>query len=353
MSAASPSPAPRADKPDAVAGSFPAPAAAGLVARPIEPGDASAMRTLFAEVFGHPMSPALWAWKYENQRGAAIGVWRGDKLVAHYGGVSRVVLDAGKPVLAAQVVDVAVLPAERGILTRRGAFFLAATRFLQDCIGFGTHHLYGFGFPNNRAYRLANKLGLYAASDHIAEFSFPAVAGALEGLGRGRVVLAEAALLPQLGVLRRGAQRAWSAMRRELAPLLLGVRDLDYLLYRYANHPQHAYQVIALRAWPLGPVNALAVVRSIPGQGLEWLDFIGATRQLPRLAHAVQGHAARCGLTRVFGWITASQQAYFAAAGATLASTDIIVPANVWSQGPAPATQSNRWWLTSGDTDFK
>lgn len=329
------------------------PAATRLLVRPITPADAAAMRALFEEVFGHPMSPAMWAWKYEQQRGMAIGVWRGEKLVAHYGGVTRDVLDAGQRVAAAQGADAAVTPAERGVLTRKGAYFLAATRFHQDFMGFATRHLYGFGFPSERHYRLANKLGLYAAVDRIAEFSFPALAGRREWLGRCSRVIGDASLLLEHAALRRGVARAWQAMSQELAPLLLGVRDLDYLIHRYARHPLHSYQIIALRAWPLGPVNALAVVRTLPGQQLEWLDFVGSPRHLPRLARAVQSHAGKCGLVRVFGWITVSQQAYFAAAGAALTPTDIVVPANVWSQGPDPAQQRDRWWLTSGDTDFR
>jgi len=56
--------------------------------------DAAAMRGLFADVFGKPMSAAFRQWKYRPGAGHGIGVWQGNALVAHYGGVGAdIVID--------------------------------------------------------------------------------------------------------------------------------------------------------------------------------------------------------------------------------------------------------------------
>ena len=316
--------------------------------REMGPESAPALCALFEEVFGQPMSTAHWQWKYGTGYGQGIGVWAGERLIAHYGGVTRALLDAGVPCLGVQGADAAVTPRERGRLTRHGPYFLAASTFHDQFIGSGTRHLYGFGFPSERHYRLAHTLGFYEAVDKIVEFSFPPLS---PGWRRATAAIDTRALIGD-ETLRADLARAWERMRRDLQPFLLGVRDLDYLRHRYAGHPERSYQFLAVRHLGIGPRHAFAVVRNVPGQGLEWLDVIGSLRAIPSLAVAVRRHAGLTGAQRVFGWITASQQQHFALADAHIQPTGIIVPANRRSAHPPPATQQGRWWLMAGDTDF-
>lgn len=312
---------------------------------------APALCALFEEVFGQPMSAAHWQWKYAGGRGQGIGVWAGERLIAHYGGVTRALLDAGTPCLGVQGADAAVTPRERGRLTRHGPYFLAASTFHDRFIGSGTRHLYGFGFPSERHYRLAHTLGFYDAVDKIVEFSFPPLSPgwrhAIDALDA-----IDARALMDNTALQTDLAHAWRRMRQDLQPLLLGVRDLDYLRHRYAEHPDGAYRFLAVRCLGVGPRRAFAVVRSVAGQELEWLDVIGGLRDIPALAVAVRRHAWLTGAQRVFGWITESRQHHFAVADAHLQPTEIVVPANRWRDTPPASTQRGRWWLMSGDTDF-
>jgi hypothetical protein len=242
-----------------------------------------------------------------------------------------------------------VTPGERGHFTRRGPYYLAATTFHTRYIGAGKPHRYGFGFPNERHYRLANLLGIYEAVDRIVEFSLPPSGKPMFHGGRAMEV---GALLRE-PALRTALERAWQRMRHDLSPLIVGVRDPGYLVQRYARHPLHSYQLLAARPYRFGMPTAFAVVRLVPGQGLEWLDMVCALADLPMLAQVVRRHAHKCGAGRVFGWITESQQHRFASVGAQLSPTEIIVPADKWSDDPLPQTQRGRWWLMSGDTDFR
>jgi hypothetical protein len=319
-----------------------------LQAAEIGPDTAPAMRALFEAVFGQPMSAAHWEWKYGEDRGHGIGVWRNGRLIAHYGGITRALLDAGEPCLGAQGADAAVAPGERGHFTRRGPYHLAATTFHARYIGAGKPHRYGFGFPSERHYRLANLLGIYEAVDRIVEFSLaPSARPMVHG---GRVM--DVAALQRTPGLQPALERAWRRMRHDLLPLIVGVRDPTYLIQRYGRHPLHDYQLLAARPYRFGAPAAFAIVRPVPGQGLEWLDMIGALADLPMLAQVVRRHAHKCGAGRVFGWITASQQRHFGELGAVLLPTEIIVPADRWTPDPAPQSQLGRWWLMSGDTDF-
>ncbi len=315
----------------------------------IDPESAPAMCALYEEVFGHPMSAAHWEWKYGGNRGRGIGIWRGERLIAHYGGLTRTLLDAGTLCLGAQGSDAAVTPNERGHFTRRSPYYLAATTFHSRYIGHGKIHRYGFGFPSERHYRLANLLGIYETADRIVEFSFSLSARPI--LHGCRVMSAHDLLCAP--PLRLALDRAWSRMRRDLSSQIVGVRDPDYLIHRYGRHPLYEYQFLAARPYRFGAPVAFAVVRIVPEQGIEWLDMIGSLADLPMLAQVVQRHAYKSNAVRVFGWITASQQHRFAALGATISPTEIIVPADQWSDNPLPQTQRNRWWLMSGDTDFR
>jgi hypothetical protein len=311
--------------------------------------DGPAMRSLFRSVFGTPMSAQHWQWKYVHGKGKGLGVWdKQDQLVAHYGGMPRTLLDNGTPCLGIQGVDAAVLPQERGRLTRRGPYYIAATSFHSKFIGIDRPYLYGFGFPNLRHYRLANLLGIYEEVDRIEEFSFPPI----DGAHWSDICPREMRNMSIDSSTSEALSRAWKSMQNDLKPLLIGVRDKEYLIHRYVNHPFFNYQLLGLRRWPLGRPYAFAVVRLTESNELEWLDMVCAMADLPRLANAVRRYASRCRATRVWGWITASQRHYFVNAGAQLNETEIIIPGNFWEKAAPIKTQSRRWWLMSGDTDF-
>ncbi len=55
--------------------------------------------------------------------------------------------------------------AERGRLTRRGPFYLSATCFAEQYVGYGA--ALGFGFPNSRHVTIAQRLGIYQKLDDI------------------------------------------------------------------------------------------------------------------------------------------------------------------------------------------
>ncbi len=120
-----------------------------------------AVRALFQAVFGQPMSEAHWHWKYGEGRGLGVVVLGDGELVAFFGGTERRVRFNGRPLVAMQCGDSMVLPSQRGILTRKGPFYLSVTAFLGQYVGTGRPYLLTYGFPNARAMRLAQALRLY------------------------------------------------------------------------------------------------------------------------------------------------------------------------------------------------
>lgn len=315
--------------------------------RIIGAGRAAEMRALFAQVFGHEMSPAHWHWKYGDERGAGIGIWRHDgQLVAHYGGTSRRISMFGRPERAFQACDLMVAESDRGTLTRRGPVFLAAATFLEHELGYGAPHLLGVGFPNKKAYELPRRLGLYTgAIARIQEVSWPAV------LSRPslRYRIREIDVGTEAGAA--AADACWEAMRASMDAFIVGARDAAYLRHRYAEHPDKRYRIFLAESRfgrrPLG----LLVLQT--GARCELLDAVGALAAMPRLVHHARRVAAAMGAGELFAWLADNILPHFLLPPeARVSDIDVVVPANNWTPGPAQDDIVGKWWLTGGDTDF-
>jgi hypothetical protein len=304
---------------------------------------------LFGQVFAPAnMTPAHWEWKYANGRGAAVGAWRSDQLVAHYGGVWRPVILDGRTQLAVQISDVMVSPRERGVMGRRGAFSVVAPSFAECFVGYGAHALIGFGFPNERHFKAAEKRGLYGEVDRIVEVRWPA----------GRVPLLKAWAPLRVKTLRAEEIESspiqvndlWHRMRSGLEGSIVGVRDHDYLIHRYIQNPLHRYEYVVFQSLVLKRWVGLAVMFASEAC-IEVRDVIA------RPAHIRQCLVALCAEARrrqrdLKLWITRSHKDYCWIPGGIESDTGIVVPISTWTNGPSVEEIRGRWWLTSGDTDF-
>lgn len=306
-----------------------------------------AMLGLFKDTFHHDMTQATWQWKYGSNLSHQVGAWLGDKLIAHYGGVGRKILFFGQPQMAVQICDVMVDTNERGILTRKGPFFLTTATFLERFIGYGKPYLVGFGFPNERHMKIAERHGLYAAVGRMTEFSwstrsrFPLWGTRLHLISGNQTNLTKATV-----------NQCWQRMARDLHGAIIGVRDWEYVLHRYLNHPQQRYQVILVKSRFSPRARGILVLRSDP-EGCEIVDLIAPLAEIPLLITHARRLAGLQGAARVFCRITENFARHFAVTGGTQQTVNIHIPANAWSDGPPPETLKDHWWLMSGDKDFR
>jgi len=313
----------------------------------IDADNAGAMRALFAEIFGHPMSDARWRWKYGEGRGAAVGVWEQERLVAHYGGVARDIIFFGEPDSAAQSCDVMVAPAGRGTLSRQGPLFLAAATYLENQLGYGNPHLLGVGFPNVRAWKAPARLGLYGGPvGRMLELSWRTARG------WPSPKFALRALDLTVPADRADAEACWLAMRAELNNMIVGVRDAEALHRRYTAHPDIMYRVFIVRVRLTRRPLGLFVLRPGGEEGCELMDVVATRAAIPRLVAQARRAAARLGAERLFGWVVDNIVPCFGT-GAAVRDLEVFVPANAWTAGPPIEKLIGKWWLTGGDTDFR
>lgn len=298
---------------------------------------------LFEAAFGYRMDERLWQWKYRDAPGRGVGVWRDGHLVGFYGAMPRPVLFLGQPTSTVQIGDVMVQPQERGVLTRSGPFQIAASTFIERTVGYGRPHLFGFGFPTAKALQVARKLGLYEQVDQMAELTW-----CPERTWHSRLLRC----VPLRPADHRIVDQLWRAMAADFSGSIIGVRDAEYVARRYRAHPTVAYQCLLVRRILTGAAQGVIVLRRQQEEA-ELVDLIGPRRSFPALIAAARDWAKKKGAARVKAWGTASHASAFAATGASVTPMDLVVPANVWSPGPAVEKLRSRWWLMAGDTDFR
>lgn len=299
---------------------------------------------LFEACFGHAMSQKHWHWKYGGHALAGVGVFAQGELVGFYGGLPRQVMVHGVSAMALQIGDVMVHPSERGVLTRQGPFYLACTTMLEQLMGFGRPFLLGFGFPNKKALSLAVRHGIYEPVDQITEVQW-AVPRLLPDW---RVRSKPLSLADEVAV-----NVCWKEMAQSMKSSILGVRDWQFVVHRFLQHPTVLYTLLLVRSrWSDKPLGVV-VLRDRQKGGLELIDLIGATVHFQSLVRAALRHAHLLGHSRLFAWVTLSHRHLLDVWSCESVPLDVWVPANAWTSSPSATQLQGQWWLMGGDTDFR
>lgn len=310
--------------------------------------DKAAIRELFEEVFApEKMSDAFWQWKYGDGRGLGIAAWRDDgKMVAHYGGIMRKIRYFGEEKLAVQIADVMVLAKERGFLTRRGAFFLTAATFPEKYVGYGARFWLGYGFPNKRAMKIAERLNLYAPVGKMVQLSWQSSAAKPHLWTR----------ICHLQPLHKKKNKKiinnlWNKMADNLQHALVGVRNWNYVQHRYFLHPHKQYEILLISRRFTRQALAVIVIHR-QDETCRIMDFIGNPKYLSETIKQIRHMAGIWGMKEVIVWITANFSKVFPQQDAEEHDLEITIPHTIWSQAVPPEEIEGHWWLMSGDTDF-
>ena len=313
------------------------------------PEDREGIRRLFQEVFQDEMSEAVWQWKYERPESRGAVVLKDGKIVAHYGGMGRWVLREGVRCLAVQIGDVMVAPEVRHSVRTHSPFFRVFTTFAEAYLGYDKLFPFAFGFPTVRAFRIAERLGLYSKVDDMNEVRWTAMV--LPGWGRLRYVLVR---LDEKGLRRatNAVARLWKVMSGELGDRIVGVRDPAWLQYRYFQRPGKSYEVFLLVDRLTRIAQALVVLQEHEDH-LLWVDWVGSLRPKAVLIGILRDLALQRDKQELRTWCASRATGLFHSAGGDATAMPIVIPANIWTPGPSVSELSQRWWLMPGDTDFQ
>ena len=100
-------------------------------------------------------------------------------------------------------------------------------------------------------------------------------------------------------------------------------------------------------------VLGVVVLRQLSDGRQEMLDVIGHPRRFQMLVLAAQSFAGETNSPAVSAWITQSHAHLLKTDDARQESLDVQIPTNDWVPGDLDTEPEGRWWLTSGDTDFR
>lgn len=307
--------------------------------------DPCQLSELFEKVFATTFDASLWQWKYGGDRGNGVIACRGQQLIAHYGCLYRRALCFGKPVTALQMCDVMVDPRERGVMTKQGAFFQVAATLLEYDLGLRRLGL-PFGFPNARAARIGERQMLYARVGRILELRWQS--------SPDRPALSTRAI----DITQRTQDyapvidRLWTAMRRDLADAILVMRDSHYLRQRYSEHPLYQYRIFLVSSRLMGRPLGLIVLRVLDDSA-ELMDMVGALAHIPILIEHARRLTDRWGRNALHCWISHQHAHRLATTDVSVVDPDVVIPTNIWVDGPSADSLHDKWWLMSGDTDFR
>ena len=300
---------------------------------------------LFEATFGYATNARHFRWKYRDAKHPGIGLRdAAGKLIAFYGGMPRHISYLGTAAMAVQIGDVMVHPSAQGILSRNGPFRRSCATYIERAIGSGRAHLLGFGFPEARALRLAEKQQLYACVDEIHELAWTT-----QQPGRNWLYAVRPLQAGQYGQI----DRLWTEMAAHFHDAIIGVRDAAWFDARYRQHPETPYTLWLIQHRLTRKPIAAFVLRERADDSMELIDLVSSPQHFNLVVDAARRHAARRGKKRVMAWITRSQTPRWADTHPQTHDTGVRVPISVITPGPAIEEVRNRWWLMGGDTDFR
>ena len=302
------------------------------------------IKRLFQDTFKQPLHEAVWHWKYRYASSPGYMVSEGDQVVGFCGGAPRRGLVKGKPATLAQLGDVMVDRRQRGVLTKTGPFYRSVYGFLTEKIGKGRDFPYGFGFPNRRHLRVGERQNLYAATDRILEAQWPAKAGDLT-------------LTPWSGDEQQGKiiDQLWQQMVPHLGDYLVGIRDQEWLRFRFLEKPMDQYQIwfVSQPEQPHTHIGVIVLKDHPEADHMELLDFIGAPDNSHVLLAAAQQLAAQNERQHIQSWLSGNVYTWLETPEATVETTEVFVPGNALDDPEHLAESKGNWWLMGGDSDFR
>lgn len=309
--------------------------------------DIKRMLGLFENTFHHVMSLEFRQWKYANPESLTVCVWEEDKLIGSLGGMPRKVLFFGQAQTAIQIGDVMVDAGKRGILTKTGPFFRMTATFLERCAGFGKPFLCIFGFPNERHMRLSEHLNFYKEVGRIFEFSWPALLKNPSFITSLIEINANNIISLSLTI-----DRLWLAMAADLQNNVVGIRDTQYILNRYLEHPENEYKIFLMQHKLTRKVTGLMVLHVQDGR-CSLIDLVTPLAAIPALLVQARYLSTTLHCERLFAQISNTFADYFKTETYQQESLSIPIAKDTWGAGPDYKDLIDAWWLMSGDMDFR
>ena len=309
------------------------------------PDDGQLVSDLHQEVFASQVGLDWWQWKYAAKEFAGSVYEDQGKLVGFYGTLECTGLWQGKEVAAVQIADVMVASNYRFATRSNSTFTRVSSLIFNEHLGENKRSQLCFGFPAPRALKLGIRLGYYISAGKIFIAAKPVLKKVRLPLGVYKKCLPAKSIecfawLNTLPLSSPPSQDFFSI-----------IKGANYWQWRFAKHPEKAYQVI--KVWRWGKLVAAAVV--LPGvDGLELIDFaLKDWQQLGLLQQVVENASVELGLNRFLIWGTQQLiESFSTIEQVHVADLAFASPGKAFKDDLREEIKGNCWFI-GGDTDFR
>jgi hypothetical protein len=310
-----------------------------VIVRLYQNGDEYLIAKLFKEVFGREMSLDEWKWKYKssgNQRiYSSVAVSETHGIVAHYGCMARRMIYQGKEVFGLAIGDVMVHPQFRGTKLFKKVTMLAPEESGKDGISIG------YGFPNERAMLLPEKLGLYEKVEDV----FEATKKVKFANNLNRFIYK---FFP-LSFDDNRINILWESVKAELKLAL--IRDREYLTWRYQRHPFFKYELWGLKKRWGNKLHGIAVLRK-EDERMLIIDFISRLDTMQILFQKMENYAFIVGSETIIVWTPEYLRQKLEKIGFLVRPSVTCIPRSTHKAYLPKEYLKGIFFYTMGDTDF-
>lgn len=325
-----------------------------ITIKPLDIADRDEFRSIFHEVFGSDLSPAMVGWKYGERRGLQFGAFSDERrMVAHCGITFRDALVEHRPQRIAQIGDQFGVRNKPGGLARRSSVFGSLLGEVLDQVrSIENPDAMVYGFPSTPVVGLIKRLGFGTSLNVIHELSFlPSPPGDSRKVFSLAYDLKLKLVIQFDQSFQNRVERLWSEMAIDFGGGVLGVRTAKYVMSRYVNHPEHLYEIYSITG-RFGRTLGLAVCRRA-GTELELMDLIAPLARMNLCLTTLKLNLSSLGIDVLKMWLLDRYAAHFSSLAASVVPLqfDLMVRHN--SSGGKFDRFKDRWWLTSGDADYR
>ncbi len=305
-----------------------------------KPGDEHGIVKLFKEIFGREMTLDEWRWKYtgrENKKVyASVAVTDSQEITAHYGGIPHRMVYGGREIYGLAIGDVMVHPKFRGLKLFKKIAAMVPEEAVRD--GF----IVGYGFPNERAMRLPEKLGLYEKVEDVIE-------GSKEAKFHNNLVRYNFKLFP-LDYSDIRIDKLWESCKRSL--YLAVVRDRRYLTWRYKNHPLFSYEIWGLKKRFGRRLQGLVILKREEHRVLV-MDFLFAKGMFKPLFQKLENYASSAGIKTITLWAPPFMENTLIENSFSTKPAITSIPRTTHEKTLTKEQIKGKFFYTMGDTDLQ
>jgi len=303
--------------------------------------DEIGITNLFHEVFGRKMSLEEWQWKYayggNRKVYSSVAVNERDVIIAHYGGMVHHMIYQGREVFGLAIGDVMIHPKYRGPKLFKEIASLVPEEAVRDGI------ILGYGFPNDRAFRLPEKLGLYEKIEDVCEANKEATFWN----NMSRYVYKLFPLSYDDGRI----DILWDEVK--VKHVLSVIRDQDYLRWRYQRHPLFSYELWGLRKRWSSKLCGFAVLRrDDEKERVLIMDFVCPANEMEALFQKIENAVCVAGGKRLTLWHPEYMKQKMPMMGFSVRYAGTSIPRTTHERTLRKYEMAGKFFYTMGDTDF-